>query len=166
MDVTSTIARLRDGFARAGATPAVRILAARALAHLRRRGAGGARLAALLAALPLPALGLGAVLCCAALVFAPVQAAQVLQLLALLPEGLWWALATCVGAVFGLRLQAREQDFARDMAQPASDLSAADPGPDAALALESLTVGDNPALADWLATGDAAASGGLSFRET
>lgn len=166
MDVTSTIASLRDGLVRATATPAGRVLAARALAQLRGRGAGGARLAALLAALPMPALCLGAVLCCAGLAFAPAQAAQVLQMLALLPEGLWWALATCVGAVFGLRLQAQEQAFARDMAQPASDLSAADPGPDAALALESLTVGDNPALADWLATGDAAASERLSFRET
>ena len=144
--------RVWAGLARMAATPAGRVLRARALARLRGRGAGGARVAALLAALPLPALALGVILCCGALFLAPVQAERVLQLLALLPEGLWWAMASLVAAVFGLRLQAHEQAFARDMALPPATLDAADTGPDAALALAVLREGENPALSAWHAT--------------
>lgn len=117
-------------------------------------GLGRRRLTALVASLPVPAMSVGCVAVLGAAFLFPARTGEALALLALLPEGVWWAAITLIGALFGLRVQRNEQAFLREATTPLPPpVAEADSSDDAALTL-SLTgaaLGPNPALDAWLA---------------
>jgi len=119
--------------------------------------------------LPRPALALGTLgLFVSAMVDPPWFAAR-MHGLALVPEPLWWLLGVIVSFYFGARYQVKHQAFQRDLAASlaaapqlmeniaalegmrAGTPGAADPGPDAQLALSATRPEANPALEDWRA---------------
>lgn len=119
--------------------------------------------------LPRPALALGTLGLFVAAMIDPVWFAARMQGVALVPEPLWWLLGVIVSFYFGARHQVKVQSFQRDLAatmartpQVMANLTAlrqmradtpgaADPGPDASLALAAVTPAENPALEDWRA---------------
>ncbi len=99
----------------------------------------------------------------------PVWFAARMQGLALIPEPLWWLLGVIVSFYFGARHQIKTQNFQREIAATvarapavvenikalralrADSPGAADPGPDARVALAAVSPEANPALEDWKA---------------
>ena len=119
--------------------------------------------------LPRPALALGTLGLFVAAMVDPIWFASRMQGIALVPEPLWWLLGVIVSFYFGARHQLKSQDFQREIAstmarapQVMANLStlrdmastspgAADPGGDAAQALNAVEAEENPALAEWAA---------------
>lgn len=119
-----------------------------------RTAQGWARLARLVRALPGPAAILGAGLLIIPALVVPDWFAARLALLGGLPEPAWWLAGTGLSLAFGIRFQAGEQGFARELielATPPEPLATAATGTDAALALGAAEPGDNPPLQEWLA---------------
>ncbi len=112
------------------------------------------RLARLVRALPGPVAFAGAALLVAPALVAPEWFAARLAVLDTLPEALWWLAGAGLSLVFGIRFQAEEQAFVReliDQAAPPEPLATAATGTDAVLALGAAEPGDNPPLQEWLA---------------
>ena len=119
--------------------------------------------------LPRPALALGTLALFVSAMVDPLWFAARMQGLALVPEPLWWLLGVIVSFYFGARYQVKRQAFQRDLAASltgapqlmqniaalqrmrADTPGAADPGPDAQLALSATRPEANPALEDWRA---------------
>jgi hypothetical protein len=66
---------------------------------------------------PRPALALGTLTLFGAAMVDPVWFASRMQALALVPEPLWWLMGAIVGFYFGARVQAKDQDFRRAIAE-------------------------------------------------
>lgn len=116
--------------------------------------------------LPRPALALGTLGLIVSAMVDPIWFAERMQGLALVPEPLWWLLGVVVSFYFGARQQFKTQEFQRSIAATVAmapavvrniralrqlrhdSPGAADPGPDAELALElpRTAVTDNPPL--------------------
>ena len=119
--------------------------------------------------LPRPAMALGILGLFVAAMADPVWFAARMQGLALTPEPLWWLLGVIVSFYFGARHQIKSQNFQREIAATvarapavvenikalralrADSPGAADPGPDARVALAAVSPEANPALEDWKA---------------
>lgn len=105
-------------------------------------------------ALPGPAALVGAGLLVIPALIAPDWFAAWLVLLAHFPESLWWLIGAVLSLAFGIRFQASEQDFARELIEQEAapdPLATAATGTDAVLALGAVEPGDNPPLREWLA---------------
>lgn len=118
---------------------------------------------------PRPALALGTLGLFVAAMVDPLWFAARMQGIALVPEPLWWLLGVIVSFYFGARHQMKAQNFQRDIATTmarvpdvidniktlnqmrADSPGAADPGPDAQLAVAVVRPEGNIALDDWKA---------------
>ncbi|QBF32208.1 holin family protein [Thalassococcus sp. S3] len=119
--------------------------------------------------LPRPALALGTLGLFVAAMVDPLWFAARMQGIALVPEPLWWLLGVIVSFYFGARHQMKAQSFQKDIAatmarapqvienigklrtMSAGSPGAADPGPDAELAVAAVRPELNKALEDWKA---------------
>lgn len=117
--------------------------------------------------LPRPAMALGTLGLFVAAMVDPLWFAERMQGIALVPEPLWWLLGVIVSFYFGARHQAKAQDLQRELAtgiarapQVMANIAAlremrgdspgaADPGPDAMVALHVTAPEANRALEDW-----------------
>lgn len=119
--------------------------------------------------LPRPAMAFGCIFLFASAMHDPIWFAERMQGLALVPEPLWALMGAIVAFYFGAREMHKfrgasmQKEAARIISQaPAvarnvaalralrhDSPGAADPGPDAEVALAAIEVTDNPALADW-----------------
>lgn len=119
--------------------------------------------------IPRPAMALGTLALFVAAMVDPLWFGERMAGLALVPDPLWWLLGAIVSFYFGARYQVKGQEFQRSIAATlarapqvvesvaqlralrANSLGAADPGPDARLALRVLAPSGNPALEEWRA---------------
>ena len=117
--------------------------------------------------LPRPALALGTLGLFVVAMVDPIWFSARMQVIALVPEPLWWLLGVIVSFYFGARHQLKTQNFQREIAvtmarapQVMSNIAtlramradspgAADPGPDAAVTLAAAEPAENQALEDW-----------------
>lgn len=121
---------------------------------VRQRGAWD-RLIDALNRLPRPLTALGTLALIGAALCAPDWFAARMEVLAAMPEPLWWLAGAVISLFFGARFQAQEQAFARDLiaaVPPPDPLAEAAPGPDATLTLRAEAPGENAALAAWAAS--------------
>lgn len=119
--------------------------------------------------IPRPAMALGTLALFVAAMVDPLWFGARMAGLALVPEPLWWLLGAIVSFYFGARYQVKGQEFQRSIAATlarapqvvesvarlralrADSPGAADPGPDARVALRVLSAAHNPALEEWRA---------------
>ena len=111
--------------------------------------------------LPRPFMALGTLALIAAAMIDPVWFSARMTALAQMPEALWWLIGAVISLFFGARYQTQGQQFQREVigalvptAAPVQDMTprVAATGADARLTLAAETLGDNLALANWLAT--------------
>lgn len=121
--------------------------------------------------IPRPAMALGTLALFIAAMVDPLWFGARMAGLALVPDPLWWLLGAIVSFYFGARYQVKGQEFQRSIAATlarapqvvesvaqlralrADSPGAADPGPDAGVALRVLTPSVNPALEEWRGRG-------------
>lgn len=118
---------------------------------------------------PRPALALGTLGLFVAAMIDPIWFAARMQVVALVPEPLWWLLGVIVSFYFGARHQVKSQQFQKSMAVSIARTAGvvgnlntlyrfsanapgnADAGTDADLALKAVEPGQNAALEAWRA---------------
>lgn len=107
--------------------------------------------------LPRPLTVLGSLALLGSALVAPDWFQARMDALSQMPEALWWIVGGVLSLHFGARFQDRSLDLRREEAQLARAPAAlpeatASPGSDAALVMDTLAPGPNPALADWHAS--------------